>query len=210
MLKKKNVSKKKSLLKTLCCDCIPFKVILFGITYVLLVLINIPLYKWSLFNGEQCNIFSLFLWPIVEIMAVFFVLGIITSIILFIRMLIAYRNYCYIPFSLEEVKENGFDNANAYFSYVMDMLSYGFKNIKFHVYLKNEDICKMVMVCLQLFPKQGTIFQIKTEVAENLNDLFGLCIRCAKSSTKPKVKVIDNHVVFSWINMTGKKEEYKI
>ena len=45
-MSKKKISKKKNVLKVLWNECIPFKVLIFIIAYVVLAFINMPFEKW--------------------------------------------------------------------------------------------------------------------------------------------------------------------
>lgn len=122
--------------------------------------------------------------------------------------MIAYRNYCYIPLTEDEIKGKKFKDANEYFSYVLNVLSYGFKNEKENLQVSDDDLREMLITCLIVFPDNGTIFQIKPETAWNVSDdiLFSEAVElnCGKA------EIIDKHVVLSGDNRNGKREEYTV
>lgn len=105
-------------------------------------------------------------------------------------------------------KGKKFKNANEYFSYVLNVLSYGFKNEKENLQVSDDDLREMLITCLIVFPDNGTIFQIKPETAWNVSDdiLFSEAVElnCGKA------EIIDKHVVLSGDNRNGKREEYTV
>lgn len=152
MLKKKELSKKKNLLMLLWDECIAFKVLFFILAYVAIAFINMPLEKWlevhvsewrdvdvrhRLFffqwlTHEKANFIenSFIVLPIFEVLAVALIYLIVMKCFYFVSEIIAYKNYCYIPLTEDEVKKTEFKNADEYFTYVLNMLSYGFKKKK--------------------------------------------------------------------------------
>ena len=66
----------------------------------------------------------------------------------------------------------------------------------------------MLIVCLNVFPNNGTIFQINKETAYEVSDniLFSdaLILNCGKA------EIINKHVVLSGVNRNGKREEYTV
>lgn len=185
MLKKKELSKKKNLLMVLWDECIAFKVLFFILAYVAIAFINMPLEKWLEAHStewrstetphyfflqglthEKANFIehSFFVLPIFEAIAVALICFIIYGLFYFVSEIIAYKNYCYIPLTEDEVKKMEFKNADEYFTYVLNMLSYGFKK-KENIHVSNEELKKMLIVCLNVFPNNGTIFQINQETA---------------------------------------------
>lgn len=122
--------------------------------------------------------------------------------------MIASRNYCYIPLTEDEVKDMEFKNADEYFSYVLNKLTYGFKNEKENLQVSDDDLREMLITCLIVFPDNGTIFQIKPETAWKVSDsiLFSEAVElnCGKA------KIIDKHVTLSGDNRNGERKEYTV
>lgn len=73
---------------------------------------------------------SFIVLPIFEVLAVALIYLIVMKCFYFVSEIIAYKNYCYIPLTEDEVKKMEFKNADEYFTYVLNMLSYGFKKRK--------------------------------------------------------------------------------
>ena len=214
MLKKKELSKKKNLLMVLWDECIAFKVLFFILAYVAIAFINMPLEKWLEAHStewrstetphyfflqglthEKANFIehSFFVLPIFEAIAVALICFIIYGLFYFVSEIIAYKNYCYIPLTEDEVKKMEFKNADEYFTYVLNMLSYGFKK-KENIHVSNEELKKMLIVCLNVFPNNGTIFQINPETAWKVSDTsFSMAVElnCGKA------EIIDGGVELS-------------
>lgn len=115
MLKKK-LSKKKNLLMVLWDECIAFKVLFFILAYVAIAFINMPLEKWleahstEFLQGlthEKTNFIenSFIVLPIFEALAVALIYLIVMMCFYFVSEIIAYKNYCYIPLTEDEVKK---------------------------------------------------------------------------------------------------------
>lgn len=215
MSKTKGISKKKDILKVFWNECAVFKVVVCILAYVILGFINIPINRWLTFHvpkwsdGKLHDITgSFFVLPILEVLAVTLIYLIANGCFYFISKMIAYRNYCYIPLTEDEIKGKKFKNANEYFSYVLNVLSYGFKNEKENLQVSDDDLREMLITCLIIFPDNGTIFQIKPETAWNVSDdiLFSEAVElnCGKA------EIIDKHVVLSGDNRNGKREEYTV
>ena len=219
MLKKKELSKKKNLLMVLWDECIAFKVLFFILAYVAIAFINMPLEKWleahstEFLQGlthEKTNFIenSFIVLPIFEALAVALIYLIVMMCFYFVSEIIAYKNYCYIPLTEDEVKKMEFKNADEYFTYILDNLTYGFKNEKENLRVNNDDLRKMLITCLNVFPDNGTIFQINQETAYEVSDniLFSdaLILNCGKA------EIINKHVVLSGVNKDGKREEYTV
>ena len=148
-----------------------------------------------------------FTLPMIEIIAavivffIFFTLyAIVTGFVYCIHMLMAHINYYYnVPFTLKEVKQKGFRNANEYFIYVRDKLTYGIKNYERHIYISDDELRKMLIICLQIFPDNGTIFEVEEKVVTDLtphgNDF---CHALHWSNhTNPKAEIIDGQIILS-------------
>lgn len=139
MLKKK-ISKKKNLLTLLWDDSIAFRVLFYILAYLVLGFINMPFEKWleahstewrsietshyfflqGLTNEKASFIeHSFFVLPIFEAIAVALICFIIYGLFYSVSKMIAFRNYCYIPLTEDEVKEMEFKNADEYFAYVL-------------------------------------------------------------------------------------------
>lgn len=219
MLKKKELSKKKNLLMVLWDECIAFKVLFFILAYVAIAFINMPLEKWleahstEFLQGlthEKTNFIenSFIVLPIFEALAVALICFIIYGLFYSVSKMIAFRNYCYIPLTEDEVKEMEFKNADEYFAYVLNKLTYGFKNEKESLQVSDDDLRKILITCLNVFPDNGTIFQINQETAYDVSDniLFSdaVILNCGKA------EIINKHVVLSGVNRNGKREEYTV
>lgn len=213
MLKKK-ISKKKNLLTLLWDDSIAFRVLFFILAYLVLGFINMPFEKWLEAHStewrstETPHYFflqglthekakfienSFFVLPIFEAIAVALICFIIYGLFYSVSKMIAFRNYCYIPLTEDEVKEMKFKNADEYFTYVLNMLSYGFKK-KENIHVSDEELKKMLIVCLNVFPNNGTIFQINPETARKVSDTsFSMAVElnCGKA------EIIDGGVELS-------------
>lgn len=126
MLKKKELSKKKNLLMLLWDECIAFKVLFFILAYVAIAFINMPFEKWLEAHStewrsietshyfflqglthEKANFIehSFFVLPIFEAIAVALICLIVMKCFYFVSEIIAYKNYCYIPLTEDEVKK---------------------------------------------------------------------------------------------------------
>lgn len=216
MLKKKELSKKKNLLMLLWDECIAFKVLFFILAYVAIAFINMPLEKWlevhvsewrdvdvrhRLFffqwlTHEKANFIenSFIVLPIFEVLAVALIYLIVMKCFYFVSEIIAYKNYCYIPLTEDEVKKMEFKNADEYFTYVLNMLSYGFKKEKENLHVSDEELKKMLIVCLNVFPNNGTIFQINPETAWKVS---GTSFSEAVELNCGKAEIIDGGVELS-------------
>lgn len=125
MLKKK-LSKKKNLLMVLWDDSIAFRVLFFILAYLVLGFINMPFEKWLEAHStewrstetphyfflqglthEKANFIehSFFFLPIFEAIAVALICFIIYGLFYSVSKMIAFRNYCYIPLTEDEVKK---------------------------------------------------------------------------------------------------------
>lgn len=214
MSKTKGLSKKKKLLKTLIHKYLPLQVLLTVFLYAVIVFINIPINKWLTLNcqkwssGEYHFYDAFFILPFAELLIFAIMSAVICAVYYFVSGIIAYRNYCYIPLTEDEIKKKGFKNADEYFAYVCNMCSYGFKNEKENLQVSDDDLREMLITCLIVFPDNGTIFQIKPETAWNVSDdiLFSEAVElnCGKA------EIIDKHVVLSGDNRNGKREEYTV
>lgn len=214
MLKKKELSKKKNLLMVLWDECIAFKVLFFILAYVAIAFINMPLEKWLEAHStewrstetphyfflqglthEKANFIenSFIVLPIFEAIAVALICFIIYGLFYSVSEIIAYKNYCYIPLTEDEVKKMEFKNADEYFTYVLNMLSYGFKK-KENIHVSNEELKKMLIVCLNVFPNNGTIFQINPETAWKVS---GTSFSMAVELNCGKAEIIDGGVELS-------------
>lgn len=136
---------------------------------------------------------SFFVLPIFEAIAVALICFIIYGLFYSVSKMIAFRNYCYIPLTEDEVKEMKFKNADEYFAYVLNKLTYGFKK-KENIHVSDEELKKMLIVCLNVFPNNGTIFQINPETARKVSDTsFSMAVElnCGKA------EIIDGGVELS-------------
>lgn len=194
----------------------PFKVLLIVFLYAVIVLINIPINKWLSFNcpqwsnGEYHLFFgAFFVLPFSELLSCLIVFAVICTVVYFVSGIIAYRNYCYIPLTEDEIKKKGFKNADEYFAYVCDICSYGFKETRCYILVDNEDLQKMLISCLQVFSDNGTIFGINSDMAKNIigNSDFLSALELASDK---KAEIINEHVVLSGTTKDGDKKEYKI
>lgn len=211
MSKTKGLLKKKKLLKTLMYKYPPFKVLLIVFLYAVIVLINIPINKWLSFNcsqwldGEYHFYDAFWLLPSIELIICF----VVFAVCYFVSGIIAYRNYCYIPLTEDEIMKKGFKNADEYFAYVCDICSYGFKETRRYILVDNEDLQKMLISCLQVFSDNGTIFGINSDIARNITEHYGFLSALELASDK-KAEIINEHVVLSGTTKDGDKKEYKI
>lgn len=216
MSKKKEISKKKNLLMVLWDECIAFKVLFFILAYVAIAFINMPLEKWlevhvsewrdvdvrhHLFffqwlTHEKANFIenSFIVLPIFEVLAVALIYLIVMKCFYFVSEIIAYKNYCYIPLTEDEVKKMELKNADEYFTYVLNMLSYGFKKKKKNLHVSDEELKKMLIVCMNVFPNNGTIFQINPETARKVS---GTSFSEAVELNCGKAEIIDGGVELS-------------
>lgn len=201
MEKTKGISKKK-LLKTLIDECIPFDVILIAFSYAGLGFINIPINKW-LTSG------AFFVLPLSELFIFAIMFAVICAVYYSASRITAYRNYCYIPLTEDEIKKKGFKNADEYFAYVCNMCSYGFKNNKDYILVGDEDLRKMLTTCLQVFPDNGTIFGINRHMVRNIiwdpDFLSALAL-----ASDQRAEIINGRVVLSGTTKDGDRKEYKI
>ena len=118
MSKTKGLSKKKKLLKTLIHKYLPLQVLLTVFLYAVIVFINIPINKWLTLNcqkwssGEYHPFFgAFFVLPFSELLSCLIMSAVICAVYYFVSGIIAYRNYCYIPLTEDEIKKKGFKNA---------------------------------------------------------------------------------------------------
>lgn len=179
MSKTKGLLKKKKLLKTLMYKYPPFKVLLIVFLYAVIVL--------------SCLI----------------VFAVVCAVYYFVSGIIAYRNYCYIPLTEDEIKKKGFKNADEYFAYVCDICSYGFKKARCYILVDDEDLQKMLISCLQVFSDNGTIFGINSDMAVNITENSDFLSALELASDK-KAEIKDDHVVLSGTTKDGDKKEYTI
>lgn len=112
MSKTKGLSKKKKLLKTLIHKYLPLRVLLTVFVYAVIGFINIPINKWLTFNcpkwsdGEYHPFFvAFFVLPFSELLSCLIVFAVICVVFYFVSGIIAYRNYCYIPLTEDEIKK---------------------------------------------------------------------------------------------------------
>lgn len=91
---------------------------------------------------------------------------------------------------------------------LLNKLTYGFKNEKENLQVSDDDLRKILITCLNVFPDNGTIFQINKETAYDVSDniLFSdaVILNCGKA------EIINKHVVLSGVNRNGKREEYTV
>lgn len=81
------------------------------------------------------------------------------------RMKAIYR-YCYIPLTEEEVRNKGFSSANDYFLFVKDLITYkDWYEVdgKDYLYLKDNDLYEMVVVCMKVFHDKKGIFSLDND-----------------------------------------------
>ena len=200
MSKTKGLSKKKKLLKTLIHKYLPLQVLLTVFLYAVIVFINIPINKWLTLNcqkwssGEYHFYDAFFILPFAELLIFAIMSAVICAVYYFVSGIIAYRNYCYIPLTEDEVKKMEFKNADEYFTYVLNMLSYGFKKEKENLHVSDEELKKMLIVCLNVFPNNGTIFQINPETARKVS---GTSFSMAVELNCGKAEIIDGGVELS-------------
>lgn len=216
MSKTKGISKKKKILKTLLDECIPFDVILIVFSYAGLGFVNIPINKWLTLNcqkwssGEYHPVSGAFLvLPIFELLIFAIMSAVIYAVYYFASKMIAYRNYCYIPLTENEIRKKGFRNADEYFAYMCDMCSYGFKNNKDYFLMGDEELLKMLTACLQVFPDNGTIFGINRHMAQNITRDPDFLSALALASDQ-RAEIINGRVVLSGTSKNGDKKEYII
>lgn len=221
MSKTKGLSKKKKLLKTLMDEYLPFiKALLIVFLYVLyavIVFINIPINKWLTLNCQKWSsgeypplAGAFFVLPLTELL-IFAIMSavVICAVYYFSSRITAYRNYCYIPLTENEIRKKGFRNADEYFAYVCDMCSYGFKNNKDYILVGDEDLQKMLTTCLQVFPDNGTIFGVNRHMVRNIiwdpDFLSALAL-----ASDQRAEIINGRVVLSGTTKDGDRKEYKI
>lgn len=215
MLKTEGLLKKKKLLKTLMYKYRPLQTLLIVFVYAVIVFINIPINKWLSLNcpkwssGEYCFWDAFWILPLFEIISCIIVGAIIGYVYYFFSGIIAYRNYCYIPLTEEEIKNKGFKNADEYFTYVWNICSYGFKGNRSHILVDDEDLQKMLISCLKVFSDNGTIFGIVHDMAIDITENSDFLSALELASDK-KADIINNHVVLSGTTKDGKKKEYTI
>lgn len=190
MSKTKGLLKKKNLLKTLMYKCSPFKVLFIVFLYAVIVLIN-------------------FVLPFSELLSCLIVSAVICVVVYFVSGIIAYRNYCYIPLTEEEIKNKGFKNADEYFEYVWNICSYGFKGNRSHIFVDDSDLQKMLIGCMKVFSDNGTIFGINSDMARDITEHYGFLSALELASDK-KAEIRDDHVVLSGKTKDGNKKEYRI
>lgn len=222
MSKTKGLSKKKKLLKKLMDEklmdgYIPFNVILIVFSYAGLGFINIPINKWLTLNCQKWSsgeypplAGAFFVLPLTELL-IFAIMSavVICAVYYFSSRITAYRNYCYIPLTENEIRKKGFRNADEYFAYVCDMCSYGFKNNKDYILVGDEDLQKMLTTCLQVFPDNGTIFGVNRHMVRNIiwdpDFLSALAL-----ASDQRAEIINGRVVLSGTTKDGDRKEYKI
>ena len=107
--------------------------------------------------------------------------------------------------------KKGFKNADEYFTYVCDICSYGFKNDEDTCYIlvDNEDLQKMLTTCLRVFPDNGTIFRINSNMAVNITENSDFLSALALASDQ-RAEIINGRVVLSGTTKDGDRKEYKI
>ena len=216
MLKTDGLVKKKNLLQTLLYKCFPLQILLGVFLYVIVGCINIPINKWLTLNctqwsGDVEHIFfgAFFVLPCIEVISCIIVGAIIGYVYYFFSEIIAYRNYCYIPLTEEEIKNKDFKNADEYFEYVWNICSYGFKGNRSHIFVDDSDLQKMLTACLRVFSDNGTIFGINSDMARNITEHYGFLSALDLVSDK-KAEIINDHVALSGKTKDGKKKEYTI
>lgn len=135
--------------------------------------------------------------------------AVIGCVYYFFSGIIAYRNYCYIPLTEEEIKKKRFKNADEYFEYVWNLCSYGFKGNRSHIFVNDSDLQKMLISCLNVFSDNGTIFGVVHDMAIDItkNSSF-LSVLVLDSGKKAEIK--DDHVVLSGKTKDGDIKEYTI
>lgn len=191
------------------------QVLLTVFLYAVIVFINIPINKWLTLNcqkwssGEYHFYDAFFILPFAELLIFAIMSAVICAVYYFVSGIIAYRNYCYIPLTEDEIKKKGFKNADEYFAYVCNMCSYGFKNNKDYILVGDEDLQKMLTTCLQVFPDNGTIFGINRHMVRNIiwdpDFLSALAL-----ASDQRAEIINGRVVLSGTTKDGDRKEYKI
>ena len=216
MSKTKGLLKKKNLLQTLLSNYFPLQLLLFVLAYLGIGFINIPINKWLSFNwqmwssGEYHPLYgAFFVLPCIELISCIILGAVIGCVYYFFSGIIAYRNYCQIPLTEEEIKKKGFKNADEYFDYVWNICSYGFKGNRSHIIVDDSDLQKMLISCLKVFSDNGTIFGINSDMARNITEHYGFLSALDLASDK-KAEIINDHVVLSGKTKDGNKKEYKI
>lgn len=215
MLKTEGLLKKKKLLKTLMYKYRPLQTLLIVFVYAVIVFINIPINKWLSFNcpqwsnGEYHLYDAFFVLPFTELASCFIVFAVVCAVYYFVSGIIAYRNYCYIPLTEDEIKKKGFKNADEYFAYVCDICSYGFKKARCYILVNDSDLQKMLISCLQVFSDNGTIFGVVHDMAIDITENSDFLSALELASDK-KAEIRDDHVVLSGTTKDGDKKEYKI
>lgn len=216
MLKTEGLVKKKNLLKTLLYKCFPLQILLVVFLYVIIGCINIPINKWLILNcsqwtGDVENIFygAFFALPCIELISGILVGTVISYVYSFFSGIIAYRNYCYIPLTEEEIKNKGFKNADEYFEYVWNICSYGFKGNQSHIFVDDEDLQKMLISCMKVFSDNGTIFGVVHDMAIDITENSDFLSALELESDK-KAEIINDRVVLSGKTKDGEKKEYTI
>lgn len=216
MSKTEGLLKKKNLLKTLLDKCIPLQILLGVFLYVIVGCINIPINKWftlncTLWSGDVENIFygAFFVLPCIEVISCILVGTVIGCVYYFFSGIIAYRNYCYIPLTEDEIKNKDFKNADEYFEYVWNICSYGYKGNRSHIFVNDSDLQKMLMSCLQVFSDNGTIFGVVHDMAIDITENSDFLSALELTSDK-KAEIRDDHVVLSGKTTDGEKKEYTI
>lgn len=215
MLKTEGLLKKKKLLKTLMYKYRPLQTLLIVFVYAVIVFINIPINKWLSLNcpkwssGEYCFWDAFWILPFTELASCFIVFAVVCAVYYFVSGIIAYRNYCYIPLTEDEIKKKGFKNADEYFAYVCDICSYGFKKARCYILVNDSDLQKMLISCLQVFSDNGTIFGVVHDMAIDITENSDFLSALELASDK-KAEIRDDHVVLSGTTKDGDKKEYKI
>lgn len=216
MSKTKGLLKKKKLLKTLLYKCFPLQILLGVFLYVIVGCINIPINKWLTLNctqwsGDVEHIFfgAFFVLPCIEVISCIIVGAIIGYVYYFFSEIIAYRNYCYIPLTEEEIKNKDFKNADEYFEYVWNICSYGFKGNRSHILVDDSDLQKMLISCMKVFSDNGTIFGVVHDMAIDITENSSFLSALELASDK-KAEIRDDHVVLSGKTKDGDKKEYTI
>ena len=216
MSKTDGLVKKKNLLRTLLSNYFPLQLLLFVLAYLLVGFINIPINKWLSFNwqiwssGKYHPLYgAFFVLPCIELISCIILCAVIGCVYYFFSGIIAYRNYCYIPLTEDEIKNKGFKNADEYFEYVWNICSYGFKGNRSHIFVDDSDLQKMLISCMKVFSDNGTIFGVVHDMAIDITENSSFLSALELASDK-KAEIRDDHVVLSGKTKDGNKKGYTI
>lgn len=97
---------------------------------------------------------------------VFIIFIAIPAIISEISKIEAIKRYCYVPLTEEEVKQKQFKSATEYFSYMQDLLKYDGCEGNEYLQISVYDLRKMIKVCISLYPDNGGVFSIPSNLVK--------------------------------------------